>query len=304
MATNMVEVNARDGFGEESLRTQRLAPAPERPPEPSTSGKAASGGEDDFALRPLVDKVAYAFASGLIVAMRELDAHIANQTQQVSDSVHQHLTALESSFKDALSEQRAVNAAVQEKCRELEAATVALGEVNDKQQGELEALRGDAASFGQSVTVRFGEAADSLRSLEERQTAQIAGLGEESRQVAAALQERISTAEATLQEADAHNATEIAAVRAEMKEISGAAAARVDALAKELMLHQEDLGALKASLAGFSSAVDSFAERLDRQAESLRSMFAAYSQRETQLEQLVDGLTRLRPYPPPPAPQF
>ncbi len=303
MATNSVEANARYGTGEESLRTQRLGLAPERTPEPSTS-EAASRGEEDFALRPLVDKVAYAFASGLIVAMRELDAHIATQTQQVSDSVHLHLTALESSFKDALAEQRALNAAVQEKFRELDAATVALAQTDEKQQGELDGLRGDATAFSQSVAERFDQAADSLRSLDESQTARIAVLGEESRQAASSLQERISTAEATLQEAGARNASDIAAVRAEMKEISGAAAARVEALAKELMLHQDDLAALKASLAGFSTAVDSFAERLDRQAESLRSMFAAYSQRETQLEQLVDGLTRLRPYPPPAAPQF
>jgi chromosome segregation ATPase len=298
MATNTVEANARYGI------SQRLGLAPERPPEPAASGEAAGGGEQDFALRPLVDKVAYAFASGLIVAMRELDAHIANQTQQVSDSVHQHLTALESSFKDALSEQRALNAAVQEKFRELDAATVALAQTDEKQQGELDTLRGDAAAFSQSVTERFGQAADSVRSLEERQTAQIAVLGEESRQAASSLQQRVSAAEATLQEADARNASDIAVVRAEMKEIAGAASARVEALAKELMLHQDDLAALKASLAGFSTTVDSFAERLDRQAESLRSMFAAYSQRETQLEQLVDGLTRLRPYPPPAAPQF
>ena len=79
---------------------------------------------------------------------------------------------------------------------------------------------------------------------------------------------------------------------------------RVEALAKELMLQQDDLAVVKTTLARSDSRVDGFAERLDRQAEALRSMFAAYSQRETQLEQLVDGLTRLRTYPPPPAAQL
>jgi uncharacterized protein involved in exopolysaccharide biosynthesis len=41
------------------------------------------------------------------------------------------------------------------------------------------------------------------------------------------------------------------------------------------------------------------AERLDRQAEALRSMYSAYAQRETALEQLVDGLARLKAYPAP-----
>jgi hypothetical protein len=45
--------------------------------------------------------------------------------------------------------------------------------------------------------------------------------------------------------------------------------------------------------------VDAFVERLDKQADVLRSMCSTYSQRETELEQLVDGLARLRAYPAP-----
>ena len=45
--------------------------------------------------------------------------------------------------------------------------------------------------------------------------------------------------------------------------------------------------------------MDALGERLDRQAEAVRSMYAAYSQRETELEQLVDGLARLRAFPNP-----
>ena len=45
--------------------------------------------------------------------------------------------------------------------------------------------------------------------------------------------------------------------------------------------------------------LEGLVERLDRQADALRTMCAAYAQRETELGSLVDGLARLRAYPAP-----
>jgi uncharacterized protein involved in exopolysaccharide biosynthesis len=67
----------------------------------------------------------------------------------------------------------------------------------------------------------------------------------------------------------------------------------------EMGVQQEDLSAIKTTLGAFLTRVDALAERLDRQAEAVRSMYTAYSQRETELEQLVDGLARLRAFPAP-----
>jgi chromosome segregation ATPase len=124
---------------------------------------------------------------------------------------------------------------------------------------------------------------------------------EDAAKATACLSERLAAEAAALQESGARTAADLVALRAEVSELSALNSERADALAKELMLQQEDFTAVKAAIAKLSSSVESFVERLDRQADALRSTFAAYSQRETQLEQLVDGLTRLRTLPAPPA---
>jgi chromosome segregation ATPase len=115
-------------------------------------------GAQTFALLPLVDKIAYAFAGGLVVAMRELEGHIACETQKVSENVNRRLDSLQASFHElagALSEQRSLSVAVQEKCTELEAATVALAQTDERQEADLNGLRNDAASLTASVAERF-----------------------------------------------------------------------------------------------------------------------------------------------------
>ena len=104
---------------------------------------------------------------------------------------------------------------------------------------------------------------------------------------------------AALQESDARQAADLAALQNETRAHSQAVSERIDSLCKELGVHQEDIAAVKATLCTFCSRVDALVERLDRQAEAVRSMCTAYSQRETELEQLVDGLARLRAYPTP-----
>jgi hypothetical protein len=333
---NTTEMTAGHRLREEALRLQGLerepartaarpsaeppvaeeAPAIKRSPslkelglgEPRPDDRtAAAVSETDFALFPLVDKIAYSFASGLIVAMRELEAHIAGETQKVSASVGRHLGSLQASFQELteeLSEQRTLNTAVQEKCRALEAITVSLAQTDERQDGDLKAIRTDAAALSASVSERFDLASASLQDTEGRQNAQIAVLRDEGKQSATSLADRIAEATTALQEADARNAADVSSLRAETRESSTSLSERVQALGKDLMLQQDDLGAVKTTLASLDSRVDGFAERLDRQAEAFRSMFAAYSQRETQLEQMLDGLTRLRTYPPPPAAQL
>ena len=70
-------------------------------------------------------------------------------------------------------------------------------------------------------------------------------------------------------------------------------------MSKELSVHQEDITAIKSTLGAFTTTVEGLVQRLDRQADALRSLCASYAQRETELESLVDGLARLRSYPAP-----
>ena len=190
----------------------------------------ANGAVHELALAPLVDKIAYGLARGLVVAMKELENHIASETRKVSDSVGRRLDALQVSFQDlsgVVSEQRAMNLAVQEKCKVLAEAT------------------------------------------------------------------------ASLQESDTRKAADIDTLRTATSQLSATMTERIDGLGKDLGVQQEDIAAIKSNFVGFCSRLDSLTERLDKQAEALRSMYATYAQRETELEQLVDGLARLRAYPAP-----
>lgn len=178
--------------------------------------EAANGAAHELALAPLVDKIAYGLARGLVVAMKELENHIASETRKVSDSVGRRLDALQASFQDlsgVVSEQRTQTVTVQEKCKALEEATAALDAKTDQ--------------------------------------------------------------------------------------LSASVTQRIDGLGKDLSVQQEDIVEIKSNFAAFCARLDSLTERLDKQAEALRSMYATYAQRETELEQLVDGLARLRAYPAP-----
>jgi chromosome segregation ATPase len=166
---------------------------------------AAREAAHDLALAPLVDKIAYGLARGLVIAMKELENHIASETRKVSENLGRRLDTLQASVQDltgAVSEQR-------DHCRQLDAITASLKEADARQLAEIDSLRKDAG------------------------------------------------------------------------------------------VQQEDIAAVKGSLSEFCVRVDAVVERLDKQAEALRSMYATYAQRETELEQLVDGLARLRSYPAP-----
>src|SRR5579862_9583281 len=69
----------------------------------------------DFALAPLVDKIAYSIARGLVVAVKELEDHIAAETHKVAENVDRRLDSLQSSIQDLsrfVNEQRSTNSTV------------------------------------------------------------------------------------------------------------------------------------------------------------------------------------------------
>jgi chromosome segregation ATPase len=250
MATNTTDIVAEHWFDAEEYR-----PQPDRPNGKNGSENGAERDTATLALAPLVDKIAYGFARGLVVALKELENHIASETRKVGESVGRRLDTLQASFQDltgAVAEQRALNTAFQERCQSLEAASVSLREADAKQTDALQAVRAEAS-------------------------------------------ERL----AALQETDSRHAGELTAIRAETQESSAALHGRIDALCRELGVQQEDMEAVKSALGGVSTRVDGVVERLDRQADALRSIYSTYAQRETELEQLVDGLARLRSHAAP-----
>jgi hypothetical protein len=199
-----------------------------RPHDASESG-------DDFVLAPLVDKIAFGIARGLVVAMKELEQHIASETRKVGDTVGRRLDALQTSLRD-----------------------------NDaRQTAELEKLRTDAREFSASVS------------------------------------QRIESSTAALREADARQSSDLEALRAETRAFATSVSERIDSLCADLGVQQEDIAAVKGTFGTLGSRVDALVERLDRQAEAVRLMHTNYSQRETELEQLVNGIARLRAFPTP-----
>jgi chromosome segregation ATPase len=312
MGTNGTETATAPWLGEEALRIQTLDRPPAAPETEADRPRGLREATPDLALAPLVDKIAFGLARGLVVAMKELENHIASETRKVSESVGRRLDTLQASFQDlteVVSEQRSMSLSVQEKCEQLSVATAALQESDARQAAELMAVRNDTRELSDSVAVHLDgiskdlavQKTDSGKRLETLQTGfeVLTGAVAEQQSIAASVQEKLAATTASLQESDARQAAELGVLRHETKEFSAAVNERIDALCKELGVHQEDMAAVKFTLCGFSSRVDTVVDRLDRQADALRSMYSTYSQRETELEQLVDGLARLRAYPTP-----
>ena len=268
MATNTTDVMAEPWLEAEAFRLH-----PDRPNGKNGGENGVERDTSTLALAPLVDKIAYGFARSLVVALKELENHIAGETRKVGESVGRRLDTLQASFQDltgAVSEQRVLNLAVQEQCQRLEAATAALREADAHQVEEVGAVRGEVKELSAGMSER------------------VAVLGKElsARQ------------DAAVQRLDALDAA-AAALRAEILESVAAVSVRIDTLCRELGVQQEDMDAVKSTLSGVSTRVDGVVERLDRQAEALRSIYSNYAQRETELEQLVDGLARLRSHATP-----
>lgn len=259
------------------------------------SGRAA----DDFALAPLVDKIAYGIARGLIVAVKELEHHIATETRKVGDAVDRRLDMVQTSLQDLsrfVGEQQATNAAVQGQLQQL---TTSLREVDSSQTAGFETLRSEARELSASMCQRIDSTAESLKDSDVRQATELEALRSETRAVSSSVSKRIDGTVAAQQESEERRVADLAAMRNETKALSEAISERIDSLSRELSVQQEDIAALKTALGTFSSRTDALVERLDRQADAVRSMYIAYSQRETELEQLVDGLARLRAQPTP-----
>ncbi len=221
---------------------------------------------DSFSLGPLVDKIAFDIARGLIAAVKELEHHIAGETRKVGDAVERRLDSLRMGLEELprfVAEQRSVNSAVQERLHQLSADDAGLRDWNHHQAGEIETLRTEARDLSASVSHRF----DAIW--------------------------------AAHHESDARHANDLAALRGETGTSFQSIAERIDNICRDLGVQQEDIAAAKTTVCTIGSRVDAFVERLDRQAEAVRSLYGAWSRRDTELEQIVDGLTRLRACPAP-----
>jgi chromosome segregation ATPase len=310
MATNGTIVAAHSGPEEgDALGALDKAPlrksgfenrGPEYPRSADPAGAVETG--EDFALAPLVDKIAYGIARGLIVAVKELEHHIGSETRKVGEIIDRRLDTFHAKWQDLsdfVGEQRSTNHAVQDQLNLLTAEGVALRETDARQAAGLDALGAEAHKLSESVLQKIDVSTASLQESDARQASELEALRTETGALSSSISQRIDVTTAALNEANAVHAADLAALQGETRAFSKSASERIDALGQEFGVQQEDIQAIKATLCNFSARVDAAMERLDRQADAVRSMCSAYSQRETELEQLVAGLARLRAYPTP-----
>jgi chromosome segregation ATPase len=217
----------------------------------------------ETALAPVVDKLAFGIAKGVVALVRELEGHIAAETRKVGEAIDRRLDTIQASLQQLsrfAEEQRAANTAMQDRIQQLTNADASLRETTLTQSAELERLGKQAAEFSSSVA------------------------------------ERIEGTAAALRAADTRHNSALETLRNETLSLSSDNARRIDELLRDLGVYQEDMAALKEPVGTLFARVDSLIERMDRQADAFRSMNAAYSQRESELEQVMDGLARLRTY--------
>jgi chromosome segregation ATPase len=250
MATNGIDLGVEKSVlrtrAADYLRSEEDSLAVPRRPSANGAAEPGAGAPD----------TTQDFVRGLVVAVKELEQHIASETRKVGDAVDRRLDAVQASIQDLAKfvvEQQSLNTSVQDR---LETLSTGLADADTRQTAAVDTLRAATTAFSTSAT------------------------------------ERMDALAAAQRESDQRRETEMAALSQSLQE-------RIEILCKDLGVQQEDLAAIKTALAAFSTRTEALAERLDRQAEAVRSMYTAYSQRETELEQLVDGLARLRAFPAP-----
>jgi len=98
----------------------------------------------------------------------------------------------------------------------------------------------------------------------------------------------------SLEQATSRHQSELGALRGETKDMSAMVGQQVDTLAARLGLHQEELTGLKTTVSDISRKVAGFVERLDRQAEVIRSLNDVQARRAAALDDVLGVLTRLK----------
>jgi chromosome segregation ATPase len=168
-------------------------------------------------------------------------------------------------------------------------------------------IGGEVRRLGESVEHRLDSLQTGLLQIDLPELSRFAG---EQRNTNSAVQDQLqqlTTADAGLWEANNRQAAELETLRAEARDFSTAVSGRFDAvweridnISRNLGARQEEIAATKTTLDAICSRADAFVERLDRQADAVRSLHSAWSQRDAELEQIVDVLARLRANPKPP----
>lgn len=221
---------------------------------------------DHSAVGSLVNRIASGIAKELALAIRELEHHIFTEARNTGETVERRLDSFHADLGELsrfMGEQRSANGATEDRLRQFAAAESEFRDALARHAGELETIRAEARDFAGSVAARF------------------------------------EAAMAALDESNARHARERDEFQNETRASLQPVSERIDNLCRQLDARQEDIETTKTTLNSICARIDGIVERLDRQAGAVRSLHGAYQQSGAEIEQIVDGLVRLKALPRP-----
>jgi len=211
---------------------------------------------DEQAMAHMAGKLADGLSKILTGAFQELERHIIGESRKISTSLEQQLERLQATV-DSLMQLKAVFEQLTETVTQQKAASAALGQKHDQVSAQVVSLQETAARYETELGALRGETT-TLRA----ETVAIRG--------------------------------ETAALKTETKDLSSTVTQQMESVTARLGLHHEELAGLKSNISDVSRKVAGFIERLDRQAEVIRSLNETQVRRAAALDELLGVLTRLK----------
>jgi chromosome segregation ATPase len=251
----------------EAIMANRGAPAAARPSAPpagrNDQSKLEEGGKvderakvDEQAMASMAGKLADGLSKILTGAFQELERHIIGESRKISTSLEQQLDRLQATV-ESLTQLKVNFEQLTEAVALQKSAGAAMGQKHDQVFSQVTAL--------QETTTRHETELGALR-------------GETT----------------TLRAETVAIRGETTALRTEAKDFSKVITHQMDGVSTRLGLHHEELAGLKSNISDVSRKVAGFIERLDRQAEVIRSLNETQVRRTAALDELLAVLTRLK----------
>jgi chromosome segregation ATPase len=211
---------------------------------------------DEQAIVNMAGKLADGLSKILTGTFQELERHVIGESQKISTSLEQQLHRLQATI-DSLVQLRVKFEQLTEAVSEQQVANAAIAQRQDQTSDKVTALE-------QNVS-RHETELGTLRGETTTLTAEAAALR-----------------------------TDTGLLRTEAKEFSTVTVQQIEGLAARLGLHQEELTSLQSNVSEISRKVTGILERLDRQAEVIRSLRETQTRRTEALDELLGILTRLK----------
>jgi len=163
-------------------------------------------------------------------------------------------------------------------------------QLNERQTDENRALGAAVEQQGQ----RLSDAVEQIAGLAGRIEYLVETASEQQSAGAEAQQScgQLAAGLESLRESHGRREGAVETLQNQLRELSDSVTERLDALLYRLGLQQEDLTEMKTATSELSPRVNQVVERLDRQAEAIRSLWDAQSHREAALSGLMEVLTR------------